>query len=648
MRKISLRTGLLSLLMLLLLLHPAQAEEVVTIDGVTYTVNSMNWLTRVTGGTEGATLVVPDSINGIEIHKIGGSLFQNGIFERITLPETVTHFYGNTFKNSQALVHVDLPAQVQHIDTYCMFEGCSNLTSVILPEGTTALAYHTFYECKSLKSVTLPSTLTDLGRYAFDSCSSLESITIPEGVTSIPDLTFSQCYGLKEVKLPSTLKEIGGQAFTGCSSLTTLTLPEGLTTISSWAFQASGITELHLPSTISDLSSLSLAEAYHLKKVTYTVPDDATALPEYLIDAPGLVITISEKSPLLPMIKDSGVTYIIKETGKPGNATGSVDDTIDTVEEKVQAIVAAVVTDDMSDYQKALALHNWLIRNVTYDYSLVHHTAEHMLLHGTGVCQAYTDSYALLLDAVGIPNTRENGNNHIWNMIQLDGDWYHVDCTWDDPGEGGYENCDHFCLSTQAITILSNHECFRKPHVASDYKYNYAYRTGKLNKLLNNAKEQIVTSLADGKASFSFPPQNYSANMEPLTALLVLQDTTYSVNGKTVSITIDFNKTDWQYVVTLTGMSAPDMTLPAGVTAIDAEAFAGTPLQVVRLPQGLKTIGSRAFADGSLWQIFIPSSVTAIADDAFSGVDGLIIFGKAGSTAQSYATSHGYTFIPAE
>ena len=647
MQKITLRTWLLSLLIMLFLFLPAQAEEVVTIDGVTYTVNSMNWLTSVTGGTEGAALVVPDSINSIEIRKIGGALFQNGIFGRITLPETVTHFYGNTFKNSQALVNVDLPAQVQYIDTYCMFEGCSNLTSVILPEGTTALAYHTFYECRSLKSVTLPSTLTDLGRYAFDSCSSLESITIPEGVTTIPELTFAECSSLKEVKLPSTLEEIGGQAFVGCRSLTTLTLPEGLTSIVSLAFQGSGITELHLPSTLSDLSSLSLAEAYYLKKVTYTVPDDATTLPEYLIDAPGLVITISEKSPLLNTIIEAGVDYIIKETGRPGN---EVDDSITTVEEKVAAIVAAVVKPGMNDYQKALALHNWLIRNVTYDYSLTYYTAEHMLLHGTGVCQAYADSYALLMDAVGIPNVLERGSDHVWNMIQLDGDWYHVDCTWDDPNEGGYENQQFFGLSNLAIETQDNHECFNKPHIATAYKYNYYYRSGKLDNLLSRAESTIAQGLTSGYSRFSFEPYYTTgiSSLQAMTSLLVMRDTTYTVNGKAVSISIDFDQSNGRFVVTLTGMSVPDVTLPAGLTAIDAEAFAGTPLQVVRLPQGLKTIGSRAFADGSLWQILIPSSVTSIAEDAFAGVNGLIIFGKTGSAAHTYAQAHGYSFVPAE
>ena len=648
MQKTSLRTLLLSLLMLLMLsLLPAMADDVVTIDGVTYTVSDA-YILKVSGGTSGSTLVVPDVINGVEISRIGGALFENSVFGHITLPDTVTRFYGNTFRNSQYLTGVDLPSTVQYIDTYRMFEGCTSLESVVLPEGTTALAYNTFANCTSLKSITLPSTLTDLGRYAFSDCTALESIVIPEGVTDIPDLSFAECYSLSSVTLPSTLRAIGGQAFAGCRALKTLVLPEGLTSISSFAFQGSGLTELHLPSTLTELNTLSLDDCYYLKKVTYTVPDDAVRLPEALLSAPGLVLTISEKSPLLNTVIEAGVDYIIKETGRPGN---EVDGTITTVEEKVNAIVAAVVKPGMSDYQKALALHNWLIRNVTYDYTLTYYSAEHMLLHGTGVCQAYAESYALLMDAVGIPNCLEYGSDHGWNMIRLDGEWYHVDCTWDDPNDGGYENQEFFGLSNLAIQTQNNHECYNKPHIATAYKYNYYYRVGKLDALLAHAEDNIVYGLTSGYSRFSFQAIDTDGRNEihGNTALLVMRDTTYAVNGKTVSVELDYDPNNHRYTVTLRSMSVPDMILPAELTAIDAEAFAGTTMQVVRLPQGLKSIGSRAFADcPDLWQILIPASVTSIADDAFTGVEGLIIFGQAGSAAQRFAEAHGYSFVLAE
>ena len=88
--------------------------------------------------------------------------------------------------------------------------------------------------------------------------------------------------------------------------------------------------------------------------------------------------------------------------------------------------------------------------------------------------------------------------------------------------------------------------------------------------------------------------------------------------------------------------------LPASLTTIEAEAFAGGAFSYVKLPEGATTIGSRAFADcPSLRYIYIPEATTGIAADAFSGVSGLTILGKSGSYAEFYAQRNGYAFSPA-
>lgn len=92
-------------------------------------------------------------------------------------------------------------------------------------------------------------------------------------------------------------------------------------------------------------------------------------------------------------------------------------------------------------------------------------------------------------------------------------------------------------------------------------------------------------------------------------------------------------------------MDPPDFTLPEGTTVIEANAFEGTSFQVVKLPSTIISIGARAFANCSkLRQIEIPAGAQ-IADTAFEGVEGLIIFGWAGSPAEVFATAHNYTFV---
>lgn len=98
-----------------------------------------------------------------------------------------------------------------------------------------------------------------------------------------------------------------------------------------------------------------------------------------------------------------------------------------------------------SKYEQIKEVHNWLIDNIEYDTEM---TAQNQysivgaLLEGQAVCEGYARSFKYILDGLGIPcvlvsgtGTNSNGEteSHAWNYVQLDGKWYGVDVTWDDP-----------------------------------------------------------------------------------------------------------------------------------------------------------------------------------------------------------------------
>ena len=98
-----------------------------------------------------------------------------------------------------------------------------------------------------------------------------------------------------------------------------------------------------------------------------------------------------------------------------------------------------------SDYEKALILHDRVVNKVDYVFGNNHQTAYGALVEKEAVCAGYARAYQLLLHKVGIPawyvvgesvnpatNRREA---HAWNIVQLDGDWYYTDTTWDDQGD---------------------------------------------------------------------------------------------------------------------------------------------------------------------------------------------------------------------
>ena len=126
----------------------------------------------------------------------------------------------------------------------------------------------------------------------------------------------------------------------------------------------------------------------------------------------------------------------------------------DEISQKVEEIVAEIITDDMSDAEKNLAINTYLCENAVYDNDALENaekysftqvdedfydsfTAYGILVDGVGVCASYSASYKLLADAAGLDCVVVTGYldgsvPHAWNKVNLDGEWYIVDSTNND------------------------------------------------------------------------------------------------------------------------------------------------------------------------------------------------------------------------
>lgn len=113
-------------------------------------------------------------------------------------------------------------------------------------------------------------------------------------------------------------------------------------------------------------------------------------------------------------------------------------------------LLGEIITEEMSDYEKELAVHDWMIAWAEYDQAALSSlpgaqpTPDSDNPYGffTGraaICTGYTSTFQLLMDlldieCVTVEGTAYNGTeDHAWNMVRLDGAWYCVDVTWDDP-----------------------------------------------------------------------------------------------------------------------------------------------------------------------------------------------------------------------
>ena len=102
------------------------------------------------------------------------------------------------------------------------------------------------------------------------------------------------------------------------------------------------------------------------------------------------------------------------------------------------------LSDDMSEYQKELLLHDALLSSIVYDKAAAADssnnpfafTAYGALVNGTAICEGYSRAFQLLMKCVGIDCTLITGSSkeqgHMWNKVKIENEWYNVDATWDD------------------------------------------------------------------------------------------------------------------------------------------------------------------------------------------------------------------------
>lgn len=149
-------------------------------------------------------------------------------------------------------------------------------------------------------------------------------------------------------------------------------------------------------------------------------------------------------------------------------------------EQAVARFLDEYIHEGMTPVQMALALHDGLIENCVYDESLAKNTGYDLLVNGTTVCLGYAKAYQDLLSRIGIPSivVSSEAMEHAWNLVQLDGQWYHVDVTWDDPSPDtyGYVSHAYFLLTDQEIAAGEKpHHDWETDITCTDTRFSNAY-----------------------------------------------------------------------------------------------------------------------------------------------------------------------------
>ena len=282
--------------------------------------------------------------------EIPSSMFENGSFTSLVLSDSVTSIGSYAFEDCSSLIEVnylgtiDQWAEMEFGNGYAnplyyakqlkingevvtevnltsatkvsnyAFLGCSNLTSVIIPDSVTSIGGSAFEDCSSLTSVVIGDSVTSIGSYAFLGCSSLTSVVIGDSVTSIGSLAFSGCSSLIEVNYLGTIDQwaeikfvdgtanplyyakqlkingevvtevnltsatkVSNYAFLGCSNLTSAVIPNSVTSIGYQAFyNCESLTSIEIPNSVTSIGSYVFYGCSSLTSIE--IPDSVTSI----------------------------------------------------------------------------------------------------------------------------------------------------------------------------------------------------------------------------------------------------------------------------------------------------------------------------------------------------------------------------------
>lgn len=263
--------------------------------------------------------------------EIGAYAFARSKLTDIEIPEGVTKMGTDCFEDCERLITASVPSTVKKVPDWCFFR-CYALQKVTLREGLEEIGMYAFTPRdatstqSSLTDVTIPSTVTRIGKWAFN-CTRITSLTVPAGVTEIgpnafkecrqlgkadmqcslaemPQGLFDMCTSLSDIRFPKGLKTVGKAALAH-TAVPNLVIPEGVTCLEQSALEGAGKNRITLPSTLEYVGERALGQLSLVRSIT--IPAGVTELGKYAFGAPCYLSAIHMRPATPPA--DHGVLF---------------------------------------------------------------------------------------------------------------------------------------------------------------------------------------------------------------------------------------------------------------------------------------------------------------------------------------------------
>ncbi len=558
---------------------------------------------------------------------------------KVVIASTVTKIWKDAFKNNSGITEITFDGDVAstiNIGTD-VFNGCTTLQKIELPNGITTISANMFKECDALETVSIPWTVKSMESKAFYGCGKLKEVifaeTPPEEKENEEALTFAACNSSSGI-------------FYNCSKLEKLILPERTSTIGKFAFYGLKIKEAYIPASVSSLGESAFANCYSLAKLTFGLEDSAlTAIPKNAFQNCRALTTV--------VLPDS-ITSIADNAFQTGSAYSAGGITSLTLPANLQTIgknafqYAQIKT--LTFGEKLTTISNYAFADCAVE-SIDFSKATALTTIGANAfdsCKSLTgvsipasvtsigaDAFnaCTALTALDFVSTDENQSklasigDHAFRRTAIEEVRFPESSSTITLGEGLFAGCTNLTDVHLSKSVTNVQDVFQNcPSLdwieVADQHPNFSTKEGE--KILYNANGNgiryiygsivgvldLATKVNEGTMEGIVELGDYAFENQSLMTSIILPYTLQSIGNYAFA--------GCNRLANVTFLSKDGEAYQ--LKSIGDYAFAGTPIRSIALPENVTEIGINAFADCAyLETATLNSKLSEIGDYAFSG-----------------------------
>lgn len=471
------------------------------------------------------------------------------------------------------------------------------------------ISKYAFRGCAAIKNISNAGSVTTIGDYAFAGCTALEAFPFPAAI-NIGNGAFSCCSEISAINFPSSIRKIGGAAFEKCTSVSNITLPTGLTSIGDRAFaDCTGITSVNYnPSSLTTIGSGIFNGSGVDSGVTLNISNSISTIPANIFSYFSNLKTV-QGGTAVSAIKENAFAH----TGITSFHVGSSVSEISTTAFSDTTSLGAFTVDSENEYFSA-------------------------------------NSAGILFNQTGNQIIRYPGGKQDIS--------YTVPSKVNSIREGAFRESKYLKTFTAGTTIVAiSNNCFincpslTTVNLASTVKTIGAYTFANC-KLLTT----VGMSGVDTINNYAFAECDALPSLTTSSNLRRIGDYAFYDCDGIYTLNITSGLTTLGKYSFYSCKNLREITIPSTVSTISEGAFSFcSSLDTINLSNNLKTIEKYAFLSCNATQIRIPSTVTTIGDKAvgfdfissssYKAKSGFTIYGASGSTAKTYASTYGLSFV---